>query len=109
MPTTAPTPAPCSRDTCYGSADLVQSAKPTPHEDEVDHIFAFHLAENIQQLDHVFPKPVTIQTTEEFQLVHVLLVLVPRNGPHLLGYLERRLLFLRVLHSISAHGQRRLA
>ena len=35
--------------------DLVLRANPTLHDDYVDIIFAFHLAENIQQLDLSLP------------------------------------------------------
>ena len=48
-------PLPSMPSLAPAALDLVQSANPTLHDDYVDIIFAFHLAENIQQLDDVIP------------------------------------------------------
>ena len=48
-------PLPSMPSLARAALDLVQSANPTLHDDYVDIIFAFHLAENVQQLDDVIP------------------------------------------------------
>ena len=68
--------------------DVLQIANPTLHDDDVGHYSAFHLVENIQQLDDMTPKPVIIETPDAVQLV-LLLPGVLCFVPHLLDYHKR--------------------